>query len=263
MKILLVQGANLTFLGRREPAIYGTTTAAELDAMLQCHARKHGYVLDIFYSNIEGEAINRIYRAVDEGFDGLVMNPAGFTYAGFALKDCVKGAGLRFVEVLSAILPNAASTASSRTWPRASSPALGCTPTSLASRRCWRSCERGVRNRGLSWSRTPILADRRRTSHDRSRNSRCAQTGYHFGFRPYGGRREHAGKLRSLGKCAGMAFLIHPHMLRHACGYASASTGNDTRAIQAWMWHKFIEDSAYAELAPERFKDFWGRGVLR
>ena len=92
MKILLVHGANLTFLGRREPAIYGTTTAAELDAMLQRHAREHGYVLDIFYSNIEGEAINHIYRAVDEGFDGLVMKPAGFTYAGFALNDCIKGA---------------------------------------------------------------------------------------------------------------------------------------------------------------------------
>ena len=98
-KILLVQGANLTFLGRREPAIYGTTTAAELDAMLQAHSGKRGYVLDIFYSNIEGEAIDRIYRAVDEGVDGLVMNPAGFTYAGFALKDCVKGAGLPYVEV--------------------------------------------------------------------------------------------------------------------------------------------------------------------
>jgi 3-dehydroquinate dehydratase II len=98
-KILLVQGANLTFLGRREPAIYGTTTAAELDTMLQAHAGKRGYVLDIFYSNIEGEAIDRIYRAVDESVDGLVMNPAGFTYAGFALKDCVKGAGLPYVEV--------------------------------------------------------------------------------------------------------------------------------------------------------------------
>jgi 3-dehydroquinate dehydratase II len=70
-KILLVQGANSTFLGRREPAIYGTTTADELDAMLQLHASKHDYVLDIFYSNVEGEAINRIYRAVDEGFDGF------------------------------------------------------------------------------------------------------------------------------------------------------------------------------------------------
>ncbi len=98
-RILLVQGANLTFLGRREPAIYGSTTAAELDAMLQRHAKERAYGLEIFYSNIEGEAINRIYRAVDEKFDGLVMNPAGFTYAGFALKDCIKGAALPYVEV--------------------------------------------------------------------------------------------------------------------------------------------------------------------
>ena len=69
-KILLVQGANLTFLGRREPDIYGTTTPAELDAKLQRHAQKHGYHLDIFYTNVEGEAINRIYQAVDEGADG-------------------------------------------------------------------------------------------------------------------------------------------------------------------------------------------------
>jgi 3-dehydroquinate dehydratase len=69
-KILLVQGANLSFLGRREPAIYGTTTAAELDLLLQSHAKKHDYAPDIFYSNIEGEAINRIYQAVDEGFEG-------------------------------------------------------------------------------------------------------------------------------------------------------------------------------------------------
>jgi 3-dehydroquinate dehydratase II len=99
MKILLLQGANLTFLGRREPEIYGTTTAAELDARLQRHAREHEYKLEIFYTNIEGEAIDRIYWAVDDGFDGVVMNPAGFTYAGFALKDCIKGAALPYVEV--------------------------------------------------------------------------------------------------------------------------------------------------------------------
>src|ERR1700748_2944215 len=98
-KILLLQGANLTFLGRREPEIYGSTTPAELDAMLRCHARDHAYQLEIFYTNMEGEAINRIYQAVYEGFDGLVMNPAGFSYAGFALRDCIKGAGLPYVEV--------------------------------------------------------------------------------------------------------------------------------------------------------------------
>ena len=80
-----MRGPNLTFLGRCEPRL-STTTATELETILQRHARQHGYVLDIFYSNIEGEAINHIYRAGHEGFDGLVMNRAGFTYAGFALK---------------------------------------------------------------------------------------------------------------------------------------------------------------------------------
>jgi len=98
-RILLVQGANLTYLGKREPAIYGTTTAAELDARLQAHAQEKRYELEIFYTNVEGEAINRIYRAADNRVDGLVMNPAGFSYAGYALKDCLKGAALPYVEV--------------------------------------------------------------------------------------------------------------------------------------------------------------------
>ena len=49
-KILLLQGANLTFLGRREPEIYGSTTPSELDATLQRHAQDHGYQLEIFYT---------------------------------------------------------------------------------------------------------------------------------------------------------------------------------------------------------------------
>ncbi len=67
--------------------------------MLQNHASANDYALDIFYTNLEGEAINRIYQAADSGVDGLVMNPAGFNYAGDALRDCVKGAGLPYVEV--------------------------------------------------------------------------------------------------------------------------------------------------------------------
>lgn len=98
-RILLVQGANMVHLGKREPEIYGSTTAAELDAMLQEHAKAKGYALDILYTNLEGEAISRIYEAANSGVNGLVMNPAGFNYAGYALRDCVKGAGLPYVEV--------------------------------------------------------------------------------------------------------------------------------------------------------------------
>ena len=97
--ILLVQGANLVYLGKREPEIYGTTTPDELNALLLDHAKAKGYTLDIFYTNLEGEAINRIYQAADSGVDALVMNPAGFTYAGYALRDCIKGTGLPYVEV--------------------------------------------------------------------------------------------------------------------------------------------------------------------
>ncbi len=98
-KILLVQGANMAYLGKRQPEIYGTTTAAELDAMLRRHARKCDIKLEIFYTHIEGEAIGRIYRAAEEGIDGLLMNPAGFIHAGYALRDCLHAMKFPYVEV--------------------------------------------------------------------------------------------------------------------------------------------------------------------
>ena len=51
----------------------------------------------------------------------------------------------------------------------------------------------------------------------------------------------------------------HPHMLRHACGFfALANAGHDTRALQAYLWHRNIQHTVrYTELAPDRFKDFW------
>jgi hypothetical protein len=57
---------------------------------------------------------------------------------------------------------------------------------------------------------------------------------------------------------AGLDLKAHPHMLRHASGYALANRGHDTRAIQAWLGHRSITSSAvYTALAPNRFKDFW------
>ena len=89
----------MSFLGRREPEIYGKTTAAELDKMLLAHAKANKYQLDIFYTHIEGEAINRLYYVVDEGVQGLVMNHAGFNHAGYALRDCVRALPFPYMEV--------------------------------------------------------------------------------------------------------------------------------------------------------------------
>ena len=60
------------------------------------------------------------------------------------------------------------------------------------------------------------------------------------------------------GEKAGFDFPLHPHMLRHACGYALANAGQDTRALQAYLGHRCIQHTVrYTELSPERFKRFW------
>ena len=99
MRILVVQGANMAALGKREPEIYGTTTPTELDAMLHAQAARRASSLDIFYTHIEGEAIGRIYGAADAGIEGLLINPAGFLHAGFALRDCLRSFKPPIVEV--------------------------------------------------------------------------------------------------------------------------------------------------------------------
>ena len=99
MKILLLQGANMVALGKRQPELYGTTTAAELDALLLKEAKSLGVSLDIRYTNVEGEAIDWIYQADESGTNGLLFNPAGFVYAGYALRDCLKAVKLPRIEV--------------------------------------------------------------------------------------------------------------------------------------------------------------------
>jgi integrase len=71
-----------------------------------------------------------------------------------------------------------------------------------------------------------------------------------------------ASNVRKLVARAGLAaklpFPVHPHMLRHACGYKLANEGHDTRSLQHYLGHKNIQHTVrYTGLAPERFKSFW------
>jgi integrase len=64
--------------------------------------------------------------------------------------------------------------------------------------------------------------------------------------------------IKRIGECAGFEYNVHCHMLRHACGYALANAGHDTRALQDWLGHRSIQHTVrYTELSPTRFKDFW------
>ena len=64
--------------------------------------------------------------------------------------------------------------------------------------------------------------------------------------------------LTRAGEVAKLALPLHPHMLRHACGYKLANDGHDTRALQHYLGHKNIQHTVrYTQLAPDRFKNFW------
>ena len=60
------------------------------------------------------------------------------------------------------------------------------------------------------------------------------------------------------GASAELGIKAHAHMLHHACGFALANKGHDTRALQAYLGHKNIQHTVrYIELSPDRFRDFW------
>jgi len=99
-RILLLQGANMEWLGLREPHLYGSTTAAELDAQMRSYAQEREVELHIAYSNQEGAAIDLIYaHARAKDVDAIVLNPGGFSYSGYALRDCIKAVGIPVVEL--------------------------------------------------------------------------------------------------------------------------------------------------------------------
>jgi hypothetical protein len=70
--------------------------------------------------------------------------------------------------------------------------------------------------------------------------------------------------IKRIGERAGFDYPVHAHMLRHACGFALANAGHDTRSIQDWLGHRSIQHTVrYTELAPTRFRDFWRSGPLK
>ena len=98
-KIALINGVNLDRLGKREPQIYGSETLSELVASLKAEAAKLGVELVDFQSNIEGEIVNKIDELADAGVKLGIINPAAFTHTSVALRDCIAGSGMKFVEV--------------------------------------------------------------------------------------------------------------------------------------------------------------------
>lgn len=98
MRFLVMHGPNLNRLGKREPAVYGTTTLAQVDEAIQAHARSLGVETRHLQSNHEGALIDALHAAEDD-CAGVVFNPGAYTHYAWALRDAVTSIPLPVVEV--------------------------------------------------------------------------------------------------------------------------------------------------------------------
>ena len=98
-KILVLHGPNLNLLGTREPAVYGTTTLAEIDQRLRAIGLAAGMDLLTFQSNSEGALVDRVQAAKAEGVTAIVINPGAYTHTSIALRDAFAAVGIPFFEI--------------------------------------------------------------------------------------------------------------------------------------------------------------------
>lgn len=98
MKIYVINGPNLNFLGIREPSIYGNNSYENLCSYIISEAEKLNIELDIFQSNIEGEIVNYIQKAYNNA-DAIIINAGAYTHYSIAIFDAVKSVNLPTIEV--------------------------------------------------------------------------------------------------------------------------------------------------------------------
>ena len=98
MKILVLNGPNLNMLGIREPGIYGSSTFADLLALIDRTAKDEGLDIEQYQSNHEGDLVDKIQWAYGK-IDGIVINPAAYTHTSVAILDALKAVSIPAVEV--------------------------------------------------------------------------------------------------------------------------------------------------------------------
>lgn len=99
ISILVIQGPNLNLLGTREPEVYGKTTMEDIHQSLGRLAAAAGVSLDTYQSNHEGELIDRVQKAKQDGVHFIIINPGAFTHTSVALRDALAGVAIPFIEV--------------------------------------------------------------------------------------------------------------------------------------------------------------------
>lgn len=97
--LLLINGPNLNLLGTRETGIYGSTTLADIEAELGRSAQALGHRLSCYQNNHEGQLVDRIQQARNEGVDFIIINAGAYTHTSVAVRDALAAVGIPFIEV--------------------------------------------------------------------------------------------------------------------------------------------------------------------
>jgi len=98
-KVYVLNGPNLNLLGTREPAIYGSTTLADIAAMLAEHGARLGLAVDLRQSNHEGQLVDWIHEAQAAGARAVLLNAGAYTHTSVALLDAIKAVTVPVIEV--------------------------------------------------------------------------------------------------------------------------------------------------------------------
>ena len=97
--LLVLNGPNLNRLGRREPGVYGSQTLEDLERQCEAWGAELGESVTCRQSNYEGQLIDWIHEAEEQGYDGIVLNPGALTHSSYALRDAIASQPLPVVEV--------------------------------------------------------------------------------------------------------------------------------------------------------------------
>ena len=99
MKIAVIHGVNLNFMGIREPSLYGSQTLDEINRIIQKRAEELDCEVIIYQSNAEGEIVNFIQQCYFDKTDCVIINPGAYTHYSYAIRDAISGISLPVVEV--------------------------------------------------------------------------------------------------------------------------------------------------------------------
>ena len=99
MKMLVINGPNINFLGIREKNVYGTQNYDDLLNMIADKGQQTGCTIEVFQSNHEGAIIDRIQDAYFDGTEGIVINPGAYTHYSYAIRDALASITVPKVEI--------------------------------------------------------------------------------------------------------------------------------------------------------------------